>query len=125
MILALFLLIGCGSDVAVLVETAECTDYDFDAPENESMEVTAVDGDWHVSHKGVFHGCADLFDPDISGKRKVLTVREYWEERTEDDCTVCFAPTIIIEQPPAGSYEVGWYVEDASSPYDVVSFEVE
>jgi len=125
MFIALLLIVGCGSEIAIQVETAECTDYDFDAPETESMEVTSVDGDWMVSHKGVFQGCADLFDPDIAGKGKVITVREFWEARTDDDCTLCFAPTIVLEQPPPGSYEVGWYDGDSSSPLDVVSFEVE
>ncbi len=125
MYLALLLIIGCGAEIPIAVETAECTDYDFDDPEAESIEASEVDGDWHISHKGVFQGCADLFDPEISGQGKVITVREYWEARTEDDCTLCFAPTIVLEQPPSGSYEVGWYMGDESSPIEVVTFEVE
>ncbi len=125
MFLALLFLVACGSEVAIVVETAECTDYDFDSPEADSIEVTVVGDDWHVSHKGVFQGCADMFDPDIAGKGRVITVREFWDPRTEDDCTVCYAPTIILESPPPGSYEVGWYVGESASAVDVVSFEVE
>lgn len=125
MFLVFLLLAGCASEIAIQVETATCTDYDFDSPEADGVEVSELDGDWYVSHKGVFHGCADLFDPEITGKGKVITVHEYWESRTTDDCEVCFAPTIVLEQPPAGSYELGWYVGDSSSPVEVVSFEVE
>jgi hypothetical protein len=125
MYLAFLVLLSCGTEISIQVETAECTDYDFDDPEAESFEVTEVDGDWHVSHKGVFEGCADVFDPEISGKGRAITVREYWEARTEDDCTICYAPTIVLEQPPPGNYEVGWYEGEGASALEVIEFEVE
>ena len=125
MFLALLILVGCSAEISILVETAVCTDYDFDDPDAEGIEVTNVEGDWHVSHKGVFHGCADVFDPDIEGRGKVVSVREYWEERTEDDCTVCFAPTVVLEQLPPGNYEVGWYVGEDATAVEVVTIEVE
>ncbi len=123
--LALLVLLGCGSEISIMVQTAECTDYDFDDPQAESFELTSLDGDWHISHKGVFHGCADLFDPEVTGKGRRVTVREYWEARTEDDCTICYAPTIVLEQLPPGSYEVEWFVGDEDEATEVVSFDVE
>ncbi len=125
MFLALLLALGCGSEISIVVETAECTDYDFDAPETDALEVTEVDGDWHVSHKGVFMGCADIFDPDISGQGRKITVDEYWDVRTTDDCTICYAPTIVLEQPPAGNYEVSWYDGTSGAEVGVLEFEVD
>jgi hypothetical protein len=125
MFLALLLLAACGSEISITVETAECTDYDFDDPQEDLIESVELDGDWYISHKGVFQGCVDLFTPEVAGKGRTITVREYWEPRTLDDCTLCFAPTIIVEQPPPGSYEVSWYLEDEEEPIDVVVFEVE
>jgi hypothetical protein len=125
MFLTLMFLVACGVEIPITVETSACTDYDFDDPEAEGIEVSSLDGDWYVSHKGVFQGCADVFDPEISGQGRAITVREYWDARTEDDCLLCLAPTIVLEQPPAGTYEVGWYIGESNSPVDVVSFEVD
>jgi hypothetical protein len=125
MMLLIALIAGCATDISIQVDTAPCTNYDFDDPDQEGIEVSSLDGDWYVSHKGVFQGCADIFDPEVTGNGRVITVREYWESRTEDDCELCFAPTIILEQPPSGRYEIGWYVGEDSAPVDVVEFEVE
>ncbi len=123
--LLFLLLAACASDVSIQVETAACTDYDFADPEAEGIEVSTLDGDWYVSHTGSFQGCDDIFTPQVDGAGRAITVREYWDTRTEDDCELCFAPTIILERPPLGDYEVGWYLGTEDTPVDVVSFEVE
>ncbi len=126
--MSFFLLIAlaaCSDQVSILTETAACEDYNFVDPEVSSVELTQEGEDIHISHTGVFQGCDDLFRPEVEASGKVIFVREFWESRTEDDCELCFAPTIIIEAPPPGSYEVGWYEGDANVALEVLAFDVE
>ncbi len=125
MVLTLLLLVGCTESISIQVDTPPCEDYDFANPPEDGIEVSQEGDDWHVYRVGVFQGCDDLFDPIIEGERNVISVYEYWNERTEDYCFACFYPTIVIEQPKEGVYEVGWYESGGATTIDVVSFEVE
>jgi hypothetical protein len=119
----LIALAGCSNMVHIEVDQPPCEDW---TPGEESILEVVQDGsDWRVSHTSVVQGCDDAFDPEVTGDGWVLTVREHWTAQTEGDCTVCFDPTIILIEPPGGSYELGWYVEGSSDPVDVVDFEVE
>jgi hypothetical protein len=121
--LLLAALIGCANTVQIEVEFPTCVDW---TPGTEStIEAVEDGGDWRVTHTNVVRGCDDIFEPDVVGDGKILTVHEYWEALTEDDCTVCFEPTIVLVAPPRGRYELGWYEEDAAFAVDVVDFEVE
>ncbi|MFH1469367.1 MAG: hypothetical protein ABIO70_33590 [Pseudomonadota bacterium] len=119
----LIALAGCSNTVQIEVEYPTCVDW---TPGEEGAIEVAQDGDdWRVTHSSVVQGCDDAFDPDVVGDGKILTVHEHWEAQTEDDCTICFDPTIVLIDPPRGSYELGWYEEGSVDAVDVIAFEVE
>ena len=125
MVLALLLLVSCMESISIQIDTPPCENYDFDNPPEDGIEVHQEGGDWYAYRVGVFQGCDDLFDPDVVGEKRRITVYEYWDARTEADCELCFQPTIILEQPGPGTYEISWYEGDQAEPIDVVTFEVE
>ena len=119
----LLVLVGCVNTIPIEVEFPTCTDW---TPGAEGViEASERDGDWAVTHTNVVRGCDDTFEPEVVGDGRILTVHELWNTLTEDDCTVCFEPTIVLIDPPPGAYELGWYEEGEEVPVDVVDFEVE
>ncbi len=124
MLLPLLLLVGCMESISIQVDTPPCENYDFDNPPEDGLEANLNEGDWQVYRVGVFQGCDDIFDPEVQGNGRSITVREYWVEQTEDDCELCFFPSIFIQDPASGVYEVEWYEGDATEPVDVLTFEV-
>jgi hypothetical protein len=135
---SLVCLVGC-AQVALSPSTSVCTDYAFDDDDPAIFIVQAdTDGDGYgdsdvlsagdgivVSHVGVFMGCEDVFSPDISASGRKIEVRETWTESTDGDCSLCFAPSVVLEAAPAGKFSVAWYDGYADTPLAELEFRVE
>jgi hypothetical protein len=129
--LALVFSVGC-AQVSLSPSTSVCTDYAFGDEDAEQFLVQAdTDGDGYgdsesltagsdivVSHLGVFMGCEDVFAPEISANGRNIVVREFWNDQTDADCSLCFAPSVTLESAPASRFTVSWYegyADDASA----------
>ena len=129
---------GC-AQVALAPLTSVCTDYDFDDDDSATFVVRAdtdADGapdsdvltagsDIHVSRVGMFMGCEDVFVPELAGGGRNVEVREFWEENTDGDCSLCFAPTVVLSSAPAGKFSIGWFDGYADEPVGTLEFRVE
>ena len=129
---------GC-AQVALAPGTGVCTDYAFGDDDAEKFLVQAdTDGDGYgdsevltegqdivVSHLVVFMGCEDAFAPELSGSGRNIVVRELWDEQTDADCELCFAPSVTLTAAPSGRFTVSWYEGYADAPSAELEFRVE
>lgn len=118
------LLAACASEVVLSTATETCTDYDFDDPEESTVVAEQAGANWLVGRTNVIMGCDDLFAPDVDASGKDIIVYELWDERTEDDCTTCLEPTLVVQSPPAGVYYVEWHDGDSGTVLGSVEFTV-
>jgi hypothetical protein len=125
MSIALLLLTACAADrVVMTVSQPGCADYDFENPPDESLEVADDSTDLSVAHVGVVGSCDAVFEPDVSSDGDTIEVREYWiGDDPDSTCTVCWSPTVTLQDPPRGRYNFRWYVGD--TPFDTLSVEVD
>ena len=70
-------------------------------------------------------GCEDVFSPEITASGRTVEVREVWSENTDGACSLCFAPSVILEAAPKGKFSVTWYDGYATEALAELEFRVE
>lgn len=122
----LLFLSGCTTEVTLTHKTLYCSDYpDVADAQDDHVAMVETDEGIAVVHFGVVSGCQDRFIPTVSADGKDITVTEYWQDLTSDQCQTCFAPTLLINDTPSGRWSVVWYVEDDEEPVGEVAFSVD
>ena len=102
------LLLGCKTDIQLTYYTDVCQDWDLNQPDPE-MRVEKVDGDVVVPRMGVEKPCSAVFRPTIQAAGWRVQIFENWEIGEDDECNLCFGPTVVLETPPDGDYTIQWF----------------
>ncbi len=108
------LLLACVGNPELSPSSQGCTNYDFDEPQESTVEAS-VDGDvanvWRTYVER--ENTDDTFDPDLSGEGNVVEVHEKWIAGS-DGTSTCLEPHVQIKGFGA-KIEVRWFTEDNSS----------
>jgi hypothetical protein len=108
-ILALpLLLAACSTDIKLTYYTDACYDWDLNSPEPE-LRIERDGADVIVTRMGVTNDCEASFQPVIQAAGWRIQIYEDWAIEEATDCEMCFAPTVVLEAPPAGDYTVQWF----------------
>ncbi len=107
MVLALLL---CCADTVLVVQNEVCVGWDLDdAPE---LLVEATNKGFDMTRMGVEMPCDSIFEPDVEVDGRQIQVFEVWDRGPDDTCTLCYAPTVQVEDPRSGTLTLEWYAED-------------
>ena len=123
--LAALCLVGCENVIVLTSDTIPCTDYDFNDPGASQVDVDVSGVDVRIYRTNVLIGCDDIFDPEVEADGHNIMVWEFWEQRTVDDCTTCLEPSVVMEEPPSGTYHLVWYNGDSNQEYGARDIVVE
>lgn len=103
-------LMACTQDIQLTYYTDSCQDWDFNLP-NPELRIERDGPDVVVVRMGVENDCNARFQPIIQAKGWKIQIYEDWVVTDASDCTMCFAPTVVLEAPPNGEYIVQWFNE--------------
>jgi hypothetical protein len=110
-ILALVLpLAACTQDIKLTYYTDSCQDWDFNTPQPE-LRIEKDGADVVVTRMGVVNDCNGSFQPLIQATGWTIQIYEDWTVEEPSDCTMCFAPTVVLKAPPSGEYTIQWFPE--------------
>lgn len=123
--IAFLLWTACTADrVVVAVSQPGCEDYDFENPPTEALERVDDGPDLSVRHVGVIASCDAVFEPDVNSEGDTIEVHEYWiGDDPDSTCTVCWSPTVTLQDAPKGRYDFRWYEGD--TPFDTLSVTID
>ena len=124
--LGLTLLIGCGpSQLTVSTFVDGCSDFESDVELVESIEVRSTDLYTDVVHFGAVRACDATESLELSIEGTRIEVQESWTGGDPASCAICWEAVLRLKEPPTGTYEVAWYVEDSVDPLDTVEIEID
>ncbi|GDX82547.1 hypothetical protein LBMAG42_43580 [Deltaproteobacteria bacterium] len=117
------LLLACVGNPELSPSSQGCTNYDFDEPQDSTVEYS-VDGDvadvWRTYVER--DNTDDSFEPDLSGEGNVVEVHEKWVAGSDANAT-CLEPHVRIKGFGA-PIEVRWFTADNSAvPVDTLEIE--
>jgi hypothetical protein len=109
-LLFVLLLAGCTHDIQLTYYTDTCYDWDLNSPEPE-LRIQMDGANVILTRMGVEEDCSATFQPEIQAAGWRIQIYENWDVPEDSDCTLCFAPTVVMESPPAGEYTIQWFPE--------------
>ena len=110
MLLIGLLLTGCNQEVQLSYYTDTCTDWDLSKTEPE-LWVDKNGVDITLVRMGVDQPFGAKFSPEIQASGWRIQIFEDWdfEATEEDDDVVCLGPTVVMKDPPEGTYTIQWF----------------
>ena len=123
----IMLVLGCVQELEITYYGDGCTDWSFEEGVEPVVVVEKVGDDILMIRKGVAQQCDASFQPEIVAQRSLIQVFEYWEVPEDaDDCESCFFPTVQLQSPGKGDYELQWFEGDSSvTPVGFIEVTVE
>lgn len=123
---ALLSLLACGQSITVDVQTDGCENFDFDNPQDSSIQQSWEGGGnanvWRTAV--VLEGSNLAFDPKIEASGASIKVTELFTGEP-DGTSFCYQPTVLIGGITS-NVEVQWFTEDdAAVPFATVKVEAE
>ncbi len=119
------LLLGCAPQTLTFVlSEGDCTDVDFNTREDPVLVHDISDAGDIVYLNYVWLPDDSEMNGEVTSDGRRIDVREAWIEGSSDT-EACFAPTLTLEDPPKGQYQVFWFRDDSDIAYDSVLFEIE
>ena len=100
------LLLSC-ADTVFAVHSEYCQDWDPDS--EPELRISTTELGFEVSRVGVERACESIFVGDVVLDGRDILIYEIWEDGPESECTICYAPTIAVQDPPGGTLTVKWY----------------
>ncbi|MBO87576.1 MAG: hypothetical protein CL927_19675 [Deltaproteobacteria bacterium] len=74
----------------------------------------------------VFIASTAEFDPEFAQDGKDITVREYWnDEEGGSGVETCFRPTIVLNNPESGKFNLFWYIGGDGTPFDNMEIDID
>ena len=107
--MVLALLFSC-ADTVLVVQNEVCVGWDLD--DDPELQVSATTKGFDMTRMGVEKPCDSIFEPDIEVDGRQIQVFEVWDHGPDDTCTLCYAPTVKVEDPRSGTLTLEWYAED-------------
>lgn len=121
-------LVACGGNkvLDISVEQQGCESLNQDEQpasvlvrKDEGKNIT-IYRDW------VFISSTAEFDPEFVQDGKDIEVREYWtDEGSDTSVETCFRPTIVINDPDSGKFNLFWYLGDDGTPFDNLQIDID
>ena len=121
-------LVACGGNkvLDISVEQQGCESLSQDEEpisvlvrKDEGKNIT-IYRDW------VFISSTAEFDPEFVQDGKDIEVREYWtDEGSDTSVETCFRPTIVINDPESGKFNLFWYLGDDGTPFDNLQIDID
>ena len=117
------LLLACVGNPELSPSSQGCTNYDFDEPQDSTVEFSVAGDVADVWRSYVERENADdSFDPDLSGEGNVVEIHEKWVAGSDANPT-CLEPHVQIKGFGA-PIEVRWFTADNSAvPVDTLEIE--
>ena len=103
-------LMACTQDIQLTYYTDSCYDWDFNLT-NPELRIDEDGADVVLVRMGVENDCNASFQPIIQANGWTIQIYEDWVISEDSDCTMCFAPTVVLKDPPSGDYIVQWFNE--------------
>jgi len=123
--LACLWIAACGTEeVLVTSSLPACEEVDFSVDGGDNLVLVEEDFSVSVAHSSVQVSPGTEFDPLLVLNGRHLVVTEGFVPG-DGDSSFCVTPMVTFKDPPAGTYEVTWYLEGQSEPLDQVEFSVD
>jgi len=113
--MVLALVLGCGAgNVALSWDTPPCENWDFDNPEDPSLDVS-TDGDRIVIQRiGVYQAEDAVFDPEIIADGSVIAIYEDFNSQSEGELDYCYSPVVYADPERAAKFTIEWFEDGAN-----------
>lgn len=118
-------LLACGAGSVLLsYDTPSCENWDFDNPEEPSLELSAEGTRLIIQRLGVYQPEDAIFDPDIVAEGGTIAVYEAWTSEAGGDPDYCYSPVVYADAERASVFTVEWFAAGDNTPTHTREFDL-
>ena len=128
LIAACFSAFSCGGDkvLDISVEQTGCESLSQDQDPASVLVRQDQGSNITIYRDWVFISSTAEFDPEFSQDGKDIEVREYWnDDGGSASVETCFRPTIVLNNPDSGKFNLFWYLGDEGTPFDNMQIDID
>ena len=110
-------LLACGAGTVTLsTDQPACENWDFDNPEDPSLEVSAEGTRIVIQRIGVYQPADAVFDPDIVAEGNTIAVYEAWTSEEGGDPEYCYSPVVYADAENQATFAIEWFAAGENTP---------